>query len=79
MKRRFSSRLMAATVERLRPIGLSHTEAQRFRRAEARDDVPVWPRKESFACCAATRDEMGRLCVGDCGPDCLRRAARRAS
>ncbi len=81
MKRRFSRALLAVTAEaslRLRPIGPSPAEAQRRRRAEDRD-LPAWPRKSAYPCCAATRDELGRLCIGDCGPDCLRRAARRAS
>jgi len=52
----------------------------RDRRAMDRpSELPAWPRKEAFACCLATRDEYGRLCVGDCGPTCQRRAARRAS
>jgi len=37
------------------------------------------PPKETFPCCAATRDEYGRLCIGYCGPDCLRRPARRTA
>lgn len=59
---------------RLRPIGPSHAEAQRRRRAEDRD-LPQWPRKSAVACCAATRDEYGRLCIGWCGPECERRPA----
>ena len=85
--RRLSSALIAATAEawptrprarRPHPVPPSHAEAQRFRRAEDRD-LPTWPRKSEYSCCAATRDELGRLCIGDCGPDCLRRAARQAS
>ena len=36
---------------------------------------PASPSKESYACCAATRDAYGRLCIGWCGPDCERRPA----
>lgn len=51
-----------------------HARASRDRRAEDRN-LPQWPRKEAFACCAATRDELGRLCIGYCGPNCERRPA----
>ncbi len=79
--RRLSSRLMAATVERLRPIGPSRAESQRRRRAEDRDDRPVQPRKADCTGCVAARaaDSEKRWPVGDCGPECLRRSARRAS
>lgn len=33
----------------------------------------VPPRKEQAACCVAERDKLGRLPIGYCGPDCLRR------
>jgi len=29
--------------------------------------------KEDAPCCAATRDEYGRYCIGFCGPECERR------
>lgn len=45
------------------------------------DRRPVPSRKEDRACCAATRDEMGRLCIGWCGPECEGRplTSRRVS
>lgn len=49
-------------------------------RAAAARAANGWPlEKHEWPCCAATQDELGRLCIGDCGPDCLRRAARRQS
>lgn len=78
MKRQWSKALLVATAERLRTIAPSHADVSRRRRAEDRD-LPALKRKSEYPCCAATRDELGRLCIGDCGPDCLRRAARRAS
>jgi hypothetical protein len=71
------ARLMAAVAEagpRRRAIGASPAERQRFRRAEDRD-LPTWPRKEDCPGCASTRDELGRLCIGFCGPECERRPA----
>lgn len=29
--------------------------------------------KDEAPCCAARRDSLGRLPIGYCGPDCLRR------
>jgi hypothetical protein len=75
------ARLMAAVSESYRrPIGASPAERQRFRRAEDRD-MPVVVRKSDCPGCIAARDAdpHGRWPVGDCGPECLRRAARRAS
>lgn len=34
-------------------------------------DLP--PRKEDAACCVARRDDVGRLPIGFCSPDCVRR------
>lgn len=58
------------------------TKWQRSDKARrSRDDraenrlLPTWPRKDAVACCLATRDGDGRLCVGFCGPDCQRRPA----
>jgi hypothetical protein len=74
-RRRFSRALLAAVAEasprRPRTIGPSHAERRRFLRAEDRD-MPTWPRKEAAKCCAATRDEYGRLCIGFCSPECER-------
>jgi hypothetical protein len=71
------ARLMAAVAESYRrPVGLSPAERQRFRRAEDRD-LPVVVRKSDCPGCIAARDADEP--VGDCGPECLRRAARRAS
>lgn len=33
----------------------------------------VRPRKENAPCCVARRDELGRLPIGFCSPDCVRR------
>ncbi len=64
------SRLMAATVERLRPIGPSRAESQRRRRAEDRDDRPVQPRKADCTGCVAARaaDSEKRLARGRLRP-----------
>lgn len=35
-------------------------------------------RKEAAPCCVAQRDEHGRLPIGFCGPDCIRRPSRQA-
>lgn len=39
------------------------------------DEQPVaWRvRKEDAACCVARRDDLGRLPIGFCSPDCIRR------
>lgn len=37
---------------------------------------PPMIRKEDAACCAATKDEYGRYCIGWCGPNCERRPKR---
>lgn len=42
------------------------------------ENLPQWPRKEAAACCLATRDALGRLCVGFCGPECRRQPAAAA-
>lgn len=65
---------------RRRPIGPSRNERQRDRRAEDRD-LPIFPRKADCPGCVAAReaDSENRWPVGDCGPDCRRRTARRAS
>lgn len=31
--------------------------------------------KEAASCCIATRDELGRFCIGYCSPSCMRRAS----
>lgn len=59
---------------RLRPVGPSHAEARRFRRAEDRD-LPQWPRKEQAKCCLAKRLPDGRPVIGFCSPECERRPA----
>jgi hypothetical protein len=33
--------------------------------------------KDNRPCCARTEDEIGRLCIGWCGPDCLGREEAR--
>lgn len=38
--------------------------------------LPPMTRKENAKCCMAQRDGQGRLPVGYCGPDCLRRVER---
>lgn len=65
---------------RRRTIGPSRAERQRDRRAEDRD-MPVFPRKADCPGCGAGRDAdpESRWPVGDCGPACLRRAARRSA
>jgi hypothetical protein len=81
--RRWSRALMAAVAEanprRQRHIGPSRAEQQRARRAEDRDLPPAYPCKQDCPGCVAARDadEFGRYPIGDCGPDCRRRAARR--
>lgn len=49
------------------------------RAADRAENLPQWPRKSEVPCCAATRDDLGRLCVGFCGPACRRRPARSAA
>lgn len=42
-------------------------------------EPPPWVTKADFACCVAARDRdpLGRFPVGDCGPECQRKAWRR--
>jgi hypothetical protein len=40
-------------------------------------DGPRWLTKEDYPCCLANRDADGRLPIGWCGPDCLRRIERK--
>lgn len=35
--------------------------------------VRPWITKEQAACCSSKRDALGRLPIGYCGPDCIRR------
>ncbi len=41
--------------------------------AGAEYPVQIPPTKESAPCCVAHRDALGRLPLGYCGPDCVRR------
>lgn len=41
------------------------------RKAYHRGQVTASPPKEQRDCCLAKRDNLGRLPVGRCGPDCL--------
>jgi hypothetical protein len=47
------------------------TLSRRALRLRAARHIP--PRKENAPCCVATRDDLGRYCVGFCGPTCVRR------
>lgn len=51
------------------------TYQTRWRRAlvEAAWATPDVPRKETAVCCVAKRDDLGRLPVGFCSPECERR------
>lgn len=35
--------------------------------------LPEQIAKEDAPCCAATRDQFGRYCIGFCSPECIRR------
>lgn len=39
----------------------------------ARETLGLRPSKEDAECCASKRDDLGRLPIGFCGPDCERR------
>lgn len=56
------------------PWSMSYAAAQSRERRACDRDLPPWPRKEQ-SCCAATRDALGRYCIGYCGRECERRPA----
>lgn len=58
-----------------RPRTLAAVQAT-ARRAWALDRLPVMTHKEDAACCISRRDDQGRLPIGFCGPDCIRRPER---
>lgn len=74
------SAVAEAFPRRLRAIAPSRNERQRARRAEDRD-LPVQVRKQDCPGCVAAMiaDPEYRWPIGDCSPECRRRAARRAS
>lgn len=39
-------------------------------------NAPTFTRKEDAPCCVAQKDSLGRLPIGFCGPDCIRRLER---
>ena len=54
-------------------------KARRSRNDRAENRLlPQWPRK-SESCCASTRDEYGRYCIGFCSPECERRPSRQVT
>lgn len=58
-----------------RRVGRWHAMQGLGRRTRQWDEVIVPPRKEDAPCCVAKRDVLGRLPIGYCGPDCVRRPA----
>lgn len=44
---------------------------------EIPDVVAFPPRKHEAACCVSKMDDLGRLPIGYCGPDCERRPKRQ--
>jgi hypothetical protein len=43
---------------------------------EAVPVTPVWVSRDDCPTCQLQRDELGRLPIGHCGPDCIARKAR---
>jgi hypothetical protein len=45
----------------------------RPRYVEPVEHIRPWITKEEAECCTSKRDSLGRLPIGYCGPDCIRR------
>jgi hypothetical protein len=44
--------------------------------ADAVTVAPVWVSRDDCPTCQLQRDDVGRLPIGFCGPDCIARKAR---